>query len=141
MIYVGVLFSYQSSIPSHLSFFLQDIAITQELRHLEVFLVDQFEKKSPIKDLYELVQYAGNIVPRLYLLIAVGAVYIKSKQVNCSCSACMRARVSVCVCLSLCFACLLVCLCVCVYVCVCVCGRHLDIAGHSLHFYKPPCQR
>jgi len=31
-------------------------------------------------DLYELVQYAGNIVPRLYLLITVGTVYIKTNE-------------------------------------------------------------
>jgi vacuolar protein sorting-associated protein 35 len=31
-----------------------------------------------VADLYELVQYAGNIVPRLYLLITVGLVYIKT---------------------------------------------------------------
>lgn len=57
------------------------ITITQELRHLEETLVDHFEKKGAIKDLYELVQYAGNIIPRLYLLITVGAVYIRTKQV------------------------------------------------------------
>lgn len=33
-----------------------------------------------VSDLYELVQYAGNIVPRLYLLITVGVVYIKSNE-------------------------------------------------------------
>ena len=58
------------------------INITQQLRHLELHLTDQFEKKNPIKDLYELVQYAGNIVPRLYLLVTVGAVYVKTKQVR-----------------------------------------------------------
>lgn len=31
-------------------------------------------------ELYELVQHAGNIIPRLYLLITVGSVYIKSKE-------------------------------------------------------------
>jgi hypothetical protein len=31
-------------------------------------------------ELYELVQHAGNIVPRLYLLITVGSVYIRSKE-------------------------------------------------------------
>jgi len=31
-------------------------------------------------ELYELVQYAGNILPRLYLLITVGSVYIRSKE-------------------------------------------------------------
>lgn len=29
-----------------------------------------------LADLYELVQYAGNIVPRLYLMITVGTVYM-----------------------------------------------------------------
>jgi hypothetical protein len=32
-----------------------------------------------VSDLYELVQYAGNIVPRLYLLITVGVVFIKTQ--------------------------------------------------------------
>jgi len=31
-------------------------------------------------DLFELVQYAGNIVSRLYLLITVGTVYIKTDE-------------------------------------------------------------
>ena len=33
-----------------------------------------------VSDLYELVQYAGNIVPRMYLLVTVGSIYVKSKQ-------------------------------------------------------------
>eukprot|EP00053_Salpingoeca_punica_P015548 m.143665 g.143665 ORF g.143665 m.143665 type:complete len:783 (+) comp16744_c0_seq1:183-2531(+) len=55
--------------------------VTDELRHLEVYLLDEFEKGRAVKDLYELVQYAGNIVPRLYLVVTVGTVYIKAKQV------------------------------------------------------------
>jgi vacuolar protein sorting-associated protein 35 len=43
--------------------------------------VDAFRKSKKVNDLYELVQYAGNIIPRLYLLVTVGAVYIKAKQV------------------------------------------------------------
>lgn len=31
-------------------------------------------------DLYESVQHAGNIIPRLYLLITVGSAYIKTKE-------------------------------------------------------------
>lgn len=54
------------------------MAITDELRHLEIYLLDEFQKGHKVTDLYELVQYAGNIVPRLYLLITVGLVYIKS---------------------------------------------------------------
>eukprot|EP00055_Hartaetosiga_balthica_P014805 m.83506 g.83506 ORF g.83506 m.83506 type:complete len:781 (-) comp8691_c2_seq1:2109-4451(-) len=54
---------------------------SDELRHLESYLLDQLEKHGTIGDLYELVQYTGNIVPRLYLLITVGAVFVKAKQV------------------------------------------------------------
>ena len=62
------------------------MAISDELRHLELFLVDEFEKGRKVSDLYELVQYAGNIIPRLYLLITVGTVYIKAQQVRtCTC--------------------------------------------------------
>jgi vacuolar protein sorting-associated protein 35 len=59
------------------------MAVTDELRHLEIYLVDEFQKGRQVSDLYELVQYAGNIVPRLYLLITVGLVYIKTKPVLC----------------------------------------------------------
>ena len=31
-------------------------------------------------ELYELVQHAGNVLPRLYLLLTVGSVYITSKE-------------------------------------------------------------
>lgn len=58
--------------------FYTDMAITDELRHLEAYLLEEFEKGRKVPDLYELVQYAGNIVPRLYLLITVGLVYIKT---------------------------------------------------------------
>lgn len=42
-----------------------DMAITDELRHLESYLLEEFQKGRKVADLYELVQYAGNIVPRL----------------------------------------------------------------------------
>lgn len=42
-----------------------DMAISDELRHLELHLLDEFQKGRRVSDLYELVQYAGNIVPRL----------------------------------------------------------------------------
>lgn len=46
----------------------KDMAISDELRHLELHLVDEFQKGRKVSDLYELVQYAGNIVPRLWVL-------------------------------------------------------------------------
>lgn len=54
------------------------MAVTDQLRHLEMYLLDEFNKGRKLADLYELVQYAGNIIPRLYLLVTVGLVYMKT---------------------------------------------------------------
>jgi len=53
------------------------MVICDELRNLELSLMEEFNKGRKPTDLYELVQYAGNIVPRLYLLITVGRVFTK----------------------------------------------------------------
>ncbi|KAL8524146.1 hypothetical protein ACS0TY_013928 [Phlomoides rotata] len=51
-----------------------------ELRRLEMFFKEEDRHGCPVVDLYELVQHAGNVLPRLYLLCTVGSVYIKSKE-------------------------------------------------------------
>uniref|UniRef100_A0A2P2MB87 Uncharacterized protein MANES_18G011700 n=2 Tax=Rhizophora mucronata TaxID=61149 RepID=A0A2P2MB87_RHIMU len=51
-----------------------------ELRKLELFFKDESRHGVSIVDLYELVQHAGNVLPRLYLLCTVGSVYLKSKE-------------------------------------------------------------
>lgn len=43
-------------------------------------MIDEFQKGLKCDDLYEIVQYASSIIPRLYLLITVGTVYIKIKE-------------------------------------------------------------
>lgn len=49
-----------------LDYLVQVMSISDQLHHLEQFLCDEFNKdKKLLSDLYELVQYAGNIVPRL----------------------------------------------------------------------------
>ncbi|RUS77064.1 hypothetical protein EGW08_015176 [Elysia chlorotica] len=72
----------RTSLLSPKSYYECYMAISDELRHLEMYLVDEFQKGRKVADLYELVQYAGNIVPRLYLLITVGTVYIKSNELS-----------------------------------------------------------
>ena len=42
-----------------------DMGISDELSHLEQHLLEEFERGKKLSDLYELVQYAGNILPRL----------------------------------------------------------------------------
>jgi len=70
----------RTSLLSPKSYYELYMATCDELRHLELFLLDEFQKGRKVSDLYELVQYAGNIVPRLYLLITVGTVYIKTNE-------------------------------------------------------------
>ncbi|KAI0063085.1 vacuolar protein sorting-associated protein 35 [Artomyces pyxidatus] len=53
------------------------MAVFDALRHLTNYLYDAHtSSRHHLADLYELVQYAGNIVPRLYLMITVGSVYM-----------------------------------------------------------------
>jgi len=54
--------------------------VTMELTHLTSYMAGEYSRGNKVADLYEMVQHAGNIVPRLYLLITVGVVYIKSKE-------------------------------------------------------------
>jgi len=51
------------------------MAVFDALRHLSSYLKES-HPVNHLADLYELVQYAGNIVPRLYLMITVGTVYM-----------------------------------------------------------------
>ena len=47
------------------------MGISDQLQHLEQHLVEEFEKGKKLHDLYELVQYAGNIIPRLLVDLTV----------------------------------------------------------------------
>ncbi len=49
-------------------FLFTDVVVVEELHHLELYLADEFEHGRGSHDLYEVVQYAGNIVPRLYVI-------------------------------------------------------------------------
>ena len=53
---------------------------TTLLRQLEMFFEEQRGKGHTAAELYELVQHAGNVLPRLYLLVTVGAVFIRSHE-------------------------------------------------------------
>ena len=56
------------------------IAVTDELHHFEAYIASEHKRGRRMLELYELVQHAGNVLPRLYLLLTVGAVYIVSKE-------------------------------------------------------------
>jgi len=51
------------------------MAVFDALRYLSVHLREN-HPHNHLADLYELVQYAGNIIPRMYLMITVGTAYM-----------------------------------------------------------------
>lgn len=52
------------------------------LNEFESFLLEEKKRGRRMIDLYEIVQQAAEILQRLYLMIAVGAIYVKSKEVS-----------------------------------------------------------
>ncbi|CAF3893498.1 unnamed protein product [Rotaria sordida] len=70
----------RTSLLSPKNYYELHVVVVEELHHLELYLTDEFEHGRGSHDLYEVVQYAGNIVPRLYLLITIGHVYIRANE-------------------------------------------------------------
>ena len=68
----------RTSLLSPTSYYSLFIQVMDEMRHMEAHLLDLHRAGERVSDLYELVQYTGNILPRLYMLITVGSVYIKT---------------------------------------------------------------
>ncbi|XP_010413463.1 PREDICTED: vacuolar protein sorting-associated protein 35A isoform X2 [Camelina sativa] len=62
------------------SYHLTNMRAFDELRKLEIFFMEETRRGCSVIELYELVQHAGNILPRLYLLCTAGSVYIKTKE-------------------------------------------------------------
>ena len=56
------------------------MSVFDELTFLENYFLDEHSWGRKMADLYESVQHAAHILPRIYLLITVGAAYIKSKE-------------------------------------------------------------
>jgi vacuolar protein sorting-associated protein 35 len=54
--------------------------VQDELRYLEDYFQGLQKQGKPVVDLYEKVQSCGNVLPRLYLLVTIAGVYIKSLE-------------------------------------------------------------
>ena len=54
--------------------------VFDHLSFLEMFIMTAHRVGTPMAELYQMVQQAGNVLTRMYLLITVGAVFIKSKK-------------------------------------------------------------
>nr|CCC93429.1 putative vacuolar protein sorting-associated protein 35 [Trypanosoma congolense IL3000] len=56
------------------------LRVFDTLQVLQRFVEDEAERGCSLEELYDTVQHTGNIVPRLYLLVTVGSVCIKTKE-------------------------------------------------------------
>ena len=54
--------------------------VFDELALLESHFIEEQKKGRHMRDLYESVQHAGAVIPRLYLLVTVGSAYVKTKE-------------------------------------------------------------
>lgn len=70
----------RTSLLSPKNYYELYMQVFQEMQHLSAFFSDKGRHGRKMLDLYESVQHAGNILPRMYLLATVGASYIKSKE-------------------------------------------------------------
>lgn len=53
------------------------MSIFDSMRYMTSYLVETHEQGNHhLGDLYELVQYASSIIPRLYLMTTVGSIYL-----------------------------------------------------------------
>jgi vacuolar protein sorting-associated protein 35 len=60
------------------------MTVFDELIFLENHFVEERRNGRKMADLYESVQHAAHIIPRLYLMITVGSAYIKTKEAKAS---------------------------------------------------------
>ena len=63
------------------NYYILFMQIFDEIRDLEAHFREEYRRGRNLKDLYENVQHAGYVLPRIYLLITVGSVYIGSMEV------------------------------------------------------------
>lgn len=70
----------RTSLLSPKNYYELYMQVFQEMQQLPPFFGDKARHGRKMSELYESVQHAGNILPRLYLLVTVAACYIKSKE-------------------------------------------------------------
>lgn len=58
------------------------LSVCAELRVLEMHVMESARRGAPVLELYERVQETPLVLPRLYLLVTAGSVYVKSRQTS-----------------------------------------------------------
>ena len=63
------------------NYYILFMQVFDELRVLETGIKEEYKRGRRMSDLYENVQHAGGLIPRLYLLITVGSIYISTHEI------------------------------------------------------------
>mgnify|MGYP000954941700 FL=1 len=63
------------------NYYMIFMQVFDELQALEKHFREEYRRGRKLPHLYESVQHANNVLPRMYLLITVGSVYIASKDI------------------------------------------------------------
>jgi vacuolar protein sorting-associated protein 35 len=66
----------KTSLLTPKNYYILFMQIFDEMRVLESYFKEEYRRGRRMMDLYESVQHATNLIPRLYLLITVGSIYI-----------------------------------------------------------------
>jgi vacuolar protein sorting-associated protein 35 len=70
----------KSSSMSPRTYYQLYMQVFDQMSRLENYFLEEYRRGRKISDLYEKVQHASAILPRLYLLVAVGSVYIQTRE-------------------------------------------------------------
>jgi vacuolar protein sorting-associated protein 35 len=70
----------KTSLLSPRNYFNLYMMVFDELAFLEQHFIEEKKKGRKMADLYESVQHASTLIPRLYLMITVGSAYVKTKE-------------------------------------------------------------
>jgi vacuolar protein sorting-associated protein 35 len=76
----SLLYELRTSLLGPQKYYELYMQANDQLGSLEAFFAEEHSKGRSFSSLYELVQHAGNVVPRLYLLCSVGSCAIRSKE-------------------------------------------------------------
>jgi len=72
----------RTSLLSPKAYFELYMQVFDQMSRLESYFMEEHRRTGKIAEIYEKIQHTTNILPRLYLLVAAGSVYIKTRELT-----------------------------------------------------------
>ena len=79
---VDLISELKSSVLSPKSYYDLYMRVFDQLSRLESYFMQEYRRSGNISELFNKVQHVTSIVPRLYLLVTVGSVYINTNEIS-----------------------------------------------------------